>query len=62
MLLPEAGQTAKASYMLGLFDRTPKFVKRFGAMQQHVEEAVKKYAEDVRARTFPSDEQLYRPD
>lgn len=56
------GQVLVAEDMLGLFDRTPKFVKRFGAMQQHVEEAVKKYAEDVRARTFPSDEQLYRPD
>lgn len=56
------GQVLVAEDMLGLFDRVPKFVKRFGAMQGHVEEAVKKYAEDVRSRTFPSADQLYRPD
>ncbi len=54
------GQVLVAEDMLGLFDRTPKFVKRFGAMQEHVEDAVKKYAEDVRSRAFPSAEQLYR--
>ena len=56
------GQVLVAEDMLGLFDRTPKFVKRFGAMQEHVEDAVKKYAEDVRSRAFPSAEQLYRPE
>lgn len=56
------GQVLVAEDMLGLFDRTPKFVKRFGAMQEHVEEAVKKYADDVRTRTFPGAEQLYRPE
>ena len=54
------GQVLVAEDMLGLFDRTPKFVKRFGAMQEHVEDAVKKYAEDVRSRAFPSADQLYR--
>jgi 3-methyl-2-oxobutanoate hydroxymethyltransferase len=55
------GQVLVTEDMLGLFDRTPKFVKRFGAMQGHVEDAVKQYAEDVRARTFPGPDQLYRP-
>lgn len=56
------GQVLVAEDMLGLFDRVPKFVKRFGEMQEHVEDAVKKYAEDVRSRAFPSADQLYRPE
>lgn len=56
------GQVLVAEDMLGLFDRVPKFVKRFGEMQDHVEDAVKKYAEDVRSRAFPSADQLYRPE
>jgi 3-methyl-2-oxobutanoate hydroxymethyltransferase len=56
------GQVLVTEDMLGLFDRTPKFVKRFGAMQGHVEEAVMQYAADVRARTFPGPEQLYQPE
>jgi 3-methyl-2-oxobutanoate hydroxymethyltransferase len=56
------GQVLVTEDMLGLFDRTPKFVKRFGAMQGHVDEAVRQYAEDVRARSFPGPEQLYQPD
>jgi 3-methyl-2-oxobutanoate hydroxymethyltransferase len=56
------GQVLVTEDMLGLFDRTPKFVKRFGAMQGHVEDAVIRYAEDVRARTFPGPEQLYQPE
>ena len=56
------GQVLVTEDMLGLFDRTPKFVKRFGAMQGHVEDAVKQYADDVRARAFPGAEQLYQPE
>jgi 3-methyl-2-oxobutanoate hydroxymethyltransferase len=56
------GQVLVTEDMLGLFDRVPKFVKRFGAMQGHVEEAVIRYAEDVRARAFPGPDQLYRPE
>ncbi|MFM2411405.1 MAG: hypothetical protein RL481_2233 [Pseudomonadota bacterium] len=56
------GQVLVTEDMLGLFDRVPKFVKRFGAMQGHVEEAVVQYAEAVRARSFPGAEQLYQPE
>jgi 3-methyl-2-oxobutanoate hydroxymethyltransferase len=56
------GQVLVTEDMLGLFDRVPKFVKRFGEMHVHVEDAVKQYAEDVRARTFPGSEQLYQPE
>lgn len=53
------GQVLVTEDMLGLFERTPKFVKRFGAMSELVEEAVKNYAQDVRSRSFPGPEQIY---
>ena len=56
------GQVLVTEDMLGLFERTPKFVKRFGAMQGMVEESVRQYAEQVRDRSFPSAEQLYQPE
>ena len=55
------GQVLVTEDMLGLFDRTPKFVKRFGTMSTDVALAVTDYARDVRARAFPGDEQIYLP-
>jgi 3-methyl-2-oxobutanoate hydroxymethyltransferase len=56
------GQVLVTEDMLGLFDRVPKFVKRYGTMHGYVEDAVKQYASDVRDRSFPGPDQLYRPD
>jgi 3-methyl-2-oxobutanoate hydroxymethyltransferase len=56
------GQVLVTEDMLGLFERTPKFVKRFGAMSGLVEESVRQYAEQVRDRSFPGAEQLYQPE
>jgi 3-methyl-2-oxobutanoate hydroxymethyltransferase len=53
------GQVLVTEDMLGLFERTPKFVKRYGAMSDIVEQAVVDYANDVRARTFPGPEHIY---
>ncbi len=55
------GQVLVTEDMLGLFDRTPKFVKRFGTMSKAVADSVKEYAADVRTRTFPGPEQIYLP-
>jgi 3-methyl-2-oxobutanoate hydroxymethyltransferase len=55
------GQVLVAEDMLGLFERTPKFVKRYGQMAEHVAEAAEAYARDVRARTFPTPDQTYQP-
>lgn len=55
------GQVLVTEDMLGLFDRTPKFVKRFGNMSASVADAVKQYAADVRTRAFPGVEQIYLP-
>jgi 3-methyl-2-oxobutanoate hydroxymethyltransferase len=54
------GQVLVTEDMLGLFERTPKFVKKFGNMSASVEEAVKQYADDVRTRSFPGPDQLYQ--
>jgi 3-methyl-2-oxobutanoate hydroxymethyltransferase len=53
------GQVLVTEDMLGLFERTPKFVKRYGAMSEMVEGAVVHYADEVRSRTFPGLEQIY---
>lgn len=55
------GQVLVAEDMLGLFERTPRFVKTFGDMAGQVSAAVKSYAEEVRSRAFPGPGQLYAP-
>ena len=55
------GQVLVAEDMLGLFERTPRFVKTFGDMAGQVSAAVATYADEVRARTFPGPAQLYAP-
>lgn len=55
------GQVLVAEDMLGLFERTPRFVKRYGDLAGYVSERVETYAAEVRARTFPTAEQTYVP-
>ncbi|MEH3122240.1 MAG: 3-methyl-2-oxobutanoate hydroxymethyltransferase [Sphingomonas phyllosphaerae] len=55
------GQVLVAEDMLGLFERTPRFVKRYGDMATFVAERAERYAAEVRARAFPGPEQLYPP-
>jgi 3-methyl-2-oxobutanoate hydroxymethyltransferase len=54
------GQVLVAEDMLGLFERTPRFVKRFGDMAGTISEAAAAYAADVRSRTFPTPDQTYQ--
>ena len=53
------GQVLVAEDMLGLFERTPRFVKRFEDLAGRMSAAVERYAADVRARAFPTAEQVY---
>ena len=53
------GQILVLEDMLGLSPRVPKFVKRFGSLGPSIEEAVRNYAQEVRARTFPGAEHVY---
>ena len=54
------GQILVTPDMLGQFDRVPKFVKKYAAMKDMIEGAVKSYAQEVKARSFPSDENTYK--
>lgn len=55
------GQVLVAEDMLGLFERTPRFVKRYDDMAGHVSKAAEAYAAEVRSRAFPGPEQVYAP-
>ena len=55
------GQVLVTDDMLGMFERTPRFVKRYDDLASRIGEAARNYAEEVRARTFPTDDQTYRP-
>lgn len=53
------GQILVLEDMLGLSDRVPKFVKRFGSLRGQIEAAVRDYAEEVRSGRFPAEENTY---
>ena len=55
------GQVLVAEDMLGMFERVPRFVKRFDDLAQRISAAAERYAADVRARAFPGSEQTYAP-
>jgi 3-methyl-2-oxobutanoate hydroxymethyltransferase len=55
------GQVLVTEDMLGLFERTPRFVKKFDDMAGRISAAVTTYAEQVRSREFPGAEQVYAP-
>jgi 3-methyl-2-oxobutanoate hydroxymethyltransferase len=53
------GQVLVAEDMLGLFERTPRFVKKFDDLAGRISAAVETYAADVRSRAFPGADQVY---
>jgi 3-methyl-2-oxobutanoate hydroxymethyltransferase len=53
------GQILVTPDMLGLFDWTPKFVRRYGSQRADIDRAVAAYAADVRARRFPAEVETY---
>jgi 3-methyl-2-oxobutanoate hydroxymethyltransferase len=55
------GQVLVTEDMLGMFDRVPRFVKRYEEIAGTISAAAARYAEEVRARTFPGIEQTYQP-
>ncbi len=56
------GQVLVTDDMLGMFERVPRFVKRYEELAGIISEAAQRYAADVRARRFPAAEQTYRQD
>ena len=55
------GQVLVTEDMLGLFERTPRFVKRYADLASEIGAAAANYAEEVRSRAFPTADQTYRP-
>jgi len=56
------GQVLVTDDMIGMFERTPRFVKTYDNVAAVIAKAARSYAEDVRARRFPGPEQVYRSD
>ena len=55
------GQVLVTEDMLGMFERVPRFVKRYEDIASVIEKTVATYAEEVRERSFPGEEQTYQP-
>ncbi|RYD68326.1 MAG: 3-methyl-2-oxobutanoate hydroxymethyltransferase [Sphingomonadales bacterium] len=53
------GQVLVTEDMLGMFERTPRFVKRFDDLAGRISAAVETYATEVRSRSFPGPDQVY---
>jgi len=54
------GQVLVTEDMLGLFERTPRFVKRYDDIAGKITDAVRSYAGEVKARAFPTEAETYR--
>ena len=55
------GQVLVTEDMLGMFERTPRFVKRYDDLAARIGDAVRNYADEVRSRSFPTADQTYQP-
>ena len=53
------GQILVTNDMLGVFDWTPRFVRRYADLRGEIDRAVGQYAADVRARRFPAEVETY---
>jgi 3-methyl-2-oxobutanoate hydroxymethyltransferase len=53
------GQVLVVDDMLGMFERTARFVKRYDDLAGRIQQAAQTYATEVRARTFPESAHLY---
>ena len=55
------GQVLVTEDMLGMFERVPRFVKRYEEIAETISAAARRYAAEVRDRSFPGIEQTYQP-
>lgn len=55
------GQVLVTDDMLGMFDRVPRFVKKYDDIAALIDRRVREYADEVRARSFPGADQTYQP-
>jgi 3-methyl-2-oxobutanoate hydroxymethyltransferase len=54
------GQVLVTEDMLGMFERVPRFVKRYEELAEKISAAAAAYAAEVRDRSFPGEDQTYR--
>jgi 3-methyl-2-oxobutanoate hydroxymethyltransferase len=54
------GQILVTDDMLGVFEWTPKFVRRYADLRTVVSDAAARYAADVRATSFPGEAEVYQ--
>ncbi|WP_374389850.1 3-methyl-2-oxobutanoate hydroxymethyltransferase [Sandaracinobacter sp.] len=55
------GQVLVVDDMLGMFERVPRFVRRFDTLADRISAAAATYAQAVRDRSFPAEAELYLP-
>ena len=55
------GQVLVTEDMLGMFERVPRFVKKYENLAETIEKTVESYAGEVRSRSFPGPDQTYQP-
>lgn len=55
------GQVLVTEDMMGMFERVPRFVKRYGEIAGLISSAAGQYADEVRSRAFPGPDQTYQP-
>ena len=53
------GQILVTDDLLGMFDWTPKFVRKFSHLREEIDRAAGDYAHQVRNREFPSSKETY---
>ena len=53
------GQILVTDDMIGLFEWTPKFVRRYASLRDTISQAVSTYAKDVRSGQFPGPAEIY---
>jgi 3-methyl-2-oxobutanoate hydroxymethyltransferase len=56
------GQVLVTEDMLGMFERVPRFVKRYENIAETISAAAARYADEVRTRSFPGPDQTYQAD
>ena len=55
------GQVLVTDDMLGMFERVPRFVKKYEDVAGVISRTAETYAAEVRARSFPGADQTYQP-
>ena len=53
------GQVLVGEDMLGLFDWSPRFVRRYADLKTEIAGAARRFADDVRTRRFPAEGETY---